>query len=394
MKTLLNISTSNIWSFTRSYVLLSWGYCELKIMFLYCIAFSLKTIFLSQYDIAKTLQISQPTICRDIQYLREMARDDLMNHFDEKIAEGYQRSLTSRIELMIHIYITHVHDILLVLVLPVVLYPVTYPPEQTSKYIYFESPYTGTDHQGIRLAREYHIYVDTKIPITNDETLLMMMKVYKKLGIDGKPIIQFRIQYQSVMHDTVIRADNYEPFPHIDIEPYNNLQKKQIKNIFDTDPSDYEAGVNTVLRYAERMCNRRIGIEYWLRNLVEYDRELVYSIFDSKQTQTSINSSHADVARLVSFELLTHTQDVVYSNTDLSNMVERAFSLCKQYEIQHHRPLKIHSNLVWKHSNESLMPFPIIAYSGISKWYTCFDSNADEVPCNDGKILGKASYRR
>ncbi len=47
----------------------------------------------NQWDIAKTLQISQPTISRDIQHLRKAARDNLMNHFDEKLPEEYQRCL-------------------------------------------------------------------------------------------------------------------------------------------------------------------------------------------------------------------------------------------------------------------------------------------------------------
>jgi hypothetical protein len=48
----------------------------------------------NQYDIAEILQISQPTISRDVQYLRSKAREDIKLHINEKLPEEYQRCLT------------------------------------------------------------------------------------------------------------------------------------------------------------------------------------------------------------------------------------------------------------------------------------------------------------
>ncbi|MGC2385417.1 MAG: hypothetical protein WA631_20170 [Nitrososphaeraceae archaeon] len=48
----------------------------------------------NQYDVAEVLQISQPTISRDVQYLRSKAREDLKLHINEKLPDEYQRCLT------------------------------------------------------------------------------------------------------------------------------------------------------------------------------------------------------------------------------------------------------------------------------------------------------------
>ena len=48
----------------------------------------------SQPEIARILQISQPTINRDITYLRQLAQENLQKHIQEKLPEEYQRCLT------------------------------------------------------------------------------------------------------------------------------------------------------------------------------------------------------------------------------------------------------------------------------------------------------------
>ena len=44
----------------------------------------------NQYDIAEALQISQPTISRDVQYLKAKAKEDIELHINEKLPEEYQ----------------------------------------------------------------------------------------------------------------------------------------------------------------------------------------------------------------------------------------------------------------------------------------------------------------
>jgi predicted transcriptional regulator len=48
----------------------------------------------NQYDIAEVLQISQPTISRDVQYLKSKAKEEIKLHINEKLPEEYQRCLT------------------------------------------------------------------------------------------------------------------------------------------------------------------------------------------------------------------------------------------------------------------------------------------------------------
>jgi predicted transcriptional regulator len=48
----------------------------------------------SQPEIARILQISQPTVKRDIGYLRGQARQNLQKHIQQKLPEEYQRCLT------------------------------------------------------------------------------------------------------------------------------------------------------------------------------------------------------------------------------------------------------------------------------------------------------------
>jgi IS30 family transposase len=48
----------------------------------------------SQPEIARILQVSQPTINRDITCLRQQAQENLQKHIQEKLPEEYQRCLT------------------------------------------------------------------------------------------------------------------------------------------------------------------------------------------------------------------------------------------------------------------------------------------------------------
>ena len=47
----------------------------------------------NQLEISKTLQISQPTINRDIAYLRQQARTNIKRYIDERLPEEYEKCL-------------------------------------------------------------------------------------------------------------------------------------------------------------------------------------------------------------------------------------------------------------------------------------------------------------
>ena len=48
----------------------------------------------NEYDMADALKVSQPTISRDIEYLRRRAQEYLKSHIQNKLPEEYQRCLT------------------------------------------------------------------------------------------------------------------------------------------------------------------------------------------------------------------------------------------------------------------------------------------------------------
>jgi predicted transcriptional regulator len=48
----------------------------------------------SQPEIARILQISQPTVNRDVGYLRGQARENLQKHIQDKLPEEYQNCMT------------------------------------------------------------------------------------------------------------------------------------------------------------------------------------------------------------------------------------------------------------------------------------------------------------
>src|SRR5215217_3564177 len=47
----------------------------------------------NQSEISRILQISQPTINRDITYLRQQAKDDIKRYIDERLPEEYEKCL-------------------------------------------------------------------------------------------------------------------------------------------------------------------------------------------------------------------------------------------------------------------------------------------------------------
>ena len=47
----------------------------------------------NQSEISRMLQISQPTINRDITYLRQQAKDNIKKYIDERLPEEYEKCL-------------------------------------------------------------------------------------------------------------------------------------------------------------------------------------------------------------------------------------------------------------------------------------------------------------
>jgi hypothetical protein len=74
------------------------------------------------------------------------------------------------------------------------LYPLNYPISPNTNFYYFEQPSSSdTDFNLSELIQKFYIYMDTEIPITNIERILMDLKLYRKLGSNNKLNLQYRI---------------------------------------------------------------------------------------------------------------------------------------------------------------------------------------------------------
>lgn len=240
----------------------------------------------------------------------------------------------------------------MIIVKNIILYPIDY---NELKYWYLEGPYNPNNCLNIKeCLKKYRTYIDLELPINNDEI------IYSKLKIpitDNKIIYTF--QYFNSLTNIRIRTDiGKHTYPHIDIE----TKDQKLKNVYDTDPSDYEASINTILRYAERMSNKFIGFHYWLYTFMNYNDRLIYSylkIFEEYFKNFNLNVSLTDIARLTSIELYKIGQEnKILNDEDISRLIVQQFMKALKYEQEFKRPLKMSRNVFAKNIN--ILPFPVI----------------------------------
>jgi transcriptional antiterminator len=70
----IKMTYTNLYFKSVSYIVLCFRYCK-------------------AYEIANTLQISRPTITRDIQYLNQNAKNSIRKYVDERLPEEYENCL-------------------------------------------------------------------------------------------------------------------------------------------------------------------------------------------------------------------------------------------------------------------------------------------------------------
>jgi hypothetical protein len=277
-----------------------------------------------------------------------------------------------------------------------VLYPLSYPVDNSTSYFYVESP-PPANHisEASNLIKKYHAFIEIELPLATNEIIRTNLKVNKELDKNNKTVTKYTIQYEDRSNNTIIRADNKHQYPHIDLYLPNSNKEKRI---FDTDPSDYEAAINTVLRYAEFHNSHTVGVDYWLFNLVTFKRELVYSFFKNIRGHCRryfrAITADTDVARLVSVEMLTAKGEVNYDYQMLAKVITNKFFECMIYENQHNRPQKISKNLIQAEVNVNLLPFPLVLSNSMPTKLAFFDSSGHELP-PDGRfsMLGKTTYQ-
>lgn len=223
-------------------------------------------------------------------------------------------------------------------------------------YWYLESPYNANYNVDIKkYLKKYSSYIDLELPISKHE------KIYSKLKVpinDNK--IRYTIQYFNSLKDIKIRTDlGLHSYPHIDIETKDQTQK----NVYDTDPYDYEACINTVLRYAERISNKFVGIHYWLYPLMNYNAKLIHSYINSIEKLLELyklNVSLTDISRLISIELYKIGQkNKRLNNIDILEILSHQFMKTLEYEQKFKRPLKISKNML--PNDIRVLPFSMIS---------------------------------
>ena len=219
----------------------------------------------------------------------------------------------------------------------------------------------------------------------------MNLKLHRKPGSNNQVNLQYRVIYHDKSNNTVIRADNNHPYPHLDLELPN---RKQEKRVFDTPPSDYEASINSVLRYAEYYNSSMIGVDYWLFNMMGAKKELrkfIHSSFKNAKMFLNPQTSFTDIARLISVDVY-RANKTYYSVDDLSSLIVRKLNYCKQYEQQNRRPIKISKNLIQDGIDDNLFPFPLIADSTTPVTRKVIDKNGKELSDTCVKLIGKTSF--
>jgi hypothetical protein len=276
------------------------------------------------------------------------------------------------------------------------LYPLTYPLDKNDKFLYLTALKSVNKKYVHDLIRQYHIFIDIEIPITKNETLTMSLKVLRLLDRDNaNPILKYKVMYRNTDSNLRIRSDNGHigangrPFPHIDLEIPN---KGNTKMVFDTDPSDYEASVNTVLRYAERF-SPMIGVDYWLHNLTNFRRDQIHFLFRTHQRSLNISTAITDVARLVSVDLWTRKGEYIYHFNDFNQLIASKFVRCLGYERTKRRPLKISKNLIQQKVDMNLFPCPVILNSTDGPLKPrVLNIMGNELPSDSVRLLGKTTY--
>jgi anionic cell wall polymer biosynthesis LytR-Cps2A-Psr (LCP) family protein len=110
----------------------------------------------------------------------------------------------------------------------VFFYPLDFPITPYTRFYYFESPSPNSNSSNLQdLFQKFYIYIDTNIPLSNNEYILMNLKLHRKLGSNNQLNLQYKVLYHDKSKNVVIRADNNHPYPHIDLELPNRKQKKE-----------------------------------------------------------------------------------------------------------------------------------------------------------------------
>jgi hypothetical protein len=155
-----------------------------------------------------------------------------------------------------------------------------------------------------------------------------------------------------------------------------------------------KAGINGVLRYVEFYKNPTIGIDYWLFNLISFKKELIYSLFNSNRQIVHPITSSTDIVRLVSLDILTAKNQVIYDIEKLARIITEKFVHCRIYEQKFNRPIKISKNSIEHKNGTNLLPFMIQANSTIPVINKVFGSDGKELPYEKLDLKGKTTYRQ
>jgi hypothetical protein len=273
-----------------------------------------------------------------------------------------------------------------------ILYPLSHHKGGNTKFWYLETPSSSNYNcEALGLIRKYNIFIDVELPISTNEIIRTNLRVHKKLDVNNSPITKYTIQYEDTNNNCTIRADNGHTFPHIDLQLPN---KQKEKRIFDTDPEDYEASINSVLRYAEFYNNQYSGVDYWLFNITAFKADLIHSFFNTTRGHINVSTAFTDIARLAAVEIQTATEEINYGDERLARNIVNKFIRCKEYEEMYKRPLKIAKNLIQSDVDTILFPFPIFFTNEVQFVSKIYDNTGNEIPAAGSFFpLGKTTFR-
>lgn len=227
------------------------------------------------------------------------------------------------------------------------------------------------------LIRKYDLWAEAVIPITIKEIIDMKLKILKNGDI------KYTMQYRKPDIKLQIRTDDAHGFPHIDVERNGSPQEKIILN---SKPEDYEASINTILRFVEKKINRHIGARYWLLPTLFSDiGNAVIQLFDLYQMEHNIKTTYTDIARFLCLNIIRDTSDdKKLEISDYSRMIDHNFRICKEQEDKN-GDIPIESKSIQHINGIDMLPFPVIIPSTSRNKSMPLD--ADGNPINTMKII-------
>jgi hypothetical protein len=165
--------------------------------------------------------------------------------------------------------------------------------------------------------------------------------------------------------------------------------KLQQKIRLNSEPQDYEASINTILRYVEKNYNHLVGPTYWLLpSVLIGSGKTIILMFDVYQKKYNVENAFTDIARFVSIDVINEISNgkKQLDIHDFSRIIHLEFRKCKEIEEKNGGiPLEVKATDIRYPNGLSMLPFPLILPS--TSYNTMMPVTEDGNPSDATDIL-------